>query len=162
MIEYCDARLRDKSRKGTFFRTLWIYTGFPHSSAVWHHRSNIEILYYVARGERQRLPTRVKQKQISYESKSLLLRLTYKIFHNLSFENSAWRRRRSSRPNVVAFSPRVVKYTAVRTFNLQDKISYFRLAIHISKVEISIAMLWNSIFANWWAKVGFVGIDVSQ
>ena len=33
----CDARLRNKFRKGTFFRTLWIYTGFPHSSTVWHH-----------------------------------------------------------------------------------------------------------------------------
>ena len=31
----CDVRLRDKSRKGTFFRTLWIYTD---SSAVRHHR----------------------------------------------------------------------------------------------------------------------------
>ena len=37
----CDARLRDKSRRGTFFRTFWIYTGFPHSSAVWHHRTRL-------------------------------------------------------------------------------------------------------------------------
>ena len=28
-IDACDARLRDKSRNGTFFRTLWIYTRFP-------------------------------------------------------------------------------------------------------------------------------------
>ena len=46
----CDARLRDKSRKGTFFRTLWIYTGFPHSSAVWHHRvgwPDVQLLSWV-------------------------------------------------------------------------------------------------------------------
>ena len=50
-IAFCDARLRDKSRKGTFFRTLWIYTGFPHSSAVWHHRSLYASLpyYFTAR-----------------------------------------------------------------------------------------------------------------
>ena len=30
----CDARLRDKSRSGTFFRSLWIYTGFPHSGSL--------------------------------------------------------------------------------------------------------------------------------
>ena len=41
ILSTCDARLRDKSRKGTFFCTLWIYTGFPHSSAVWHHSSQL-------------------------------------------------------------------------------------------------------------------------
>ena len=32
------ARTREKSHEGIFFRTLWIYTGFPHSLVVWYHR----------------------------------------------------------------------------------------------------------------------------